>query len=334
MRTKNGYAGFAIDLLHEIAKDLQFQYEIYTVHDEKFGSIQNDGTWSGLIGEILSRNATMTIAPLTMNAEREVAIDFTKPFKTRGITVLMKAPQQTPSYFQFLKPLDILVWISVLITMAVISALLYTYEKHSQILKSAPSGLQGYESAWFVWGSLVSGGTEQTPGTISGRLLSSAWWFFCLILISSYTANLTAFLTVKVIQTPIKTPADLAAQSKLLYGTVRDSDVLMFLNHSDIEPYRTMWNSIQAQKKSVIVNSTEEGVKKVKEGNYAFLWDNTVLSFLTGEDEDCQFLEIGPPFDYKGFGIGVPPGAIYRDELSISILKLQDSGKINQLENK
>ena len=50
----------------------------------------------------------------------------------------------------------------------------------------------------------VTGNTDSTPCTIPGRILTSAWWFFALILISSYTANLAAFLTVKKINTPIK----------------------------------------------------------------------------------------------------------------------------------
>ena len=47
-----------------------------------------------------SQRAVMTVAPLSINAEREKVIDFTKPFKTRGITVLMRTPKSHPSYFQ------------------------------------------------------------------------------------------------------------------------------------------------------------------------------------------------------------------------------------------
>ena len=40
-------------------------------------------------------------------------------------------------------------------------------------------------------------GTDVTPKSLSGRIVGVAWWFFSLILISSYTANLAAFLTVE-----------------------------------------------------------------------------------------------------------------------------------------
>lgn len=33
--------------------------------------------------------------------------------------------------------------------------------------------------------------------SLSGRIVGGVWWFFTLIIISSYTANLAAFLTVE-----------------------------------------------------------------------------------------------------------------------------------------
>lgn len=58
--------------------------------------------------------------------------------------------------------------------------------------------------------------------SISGRIVGSVWWFFTLIIISSYTANLAAFLTVERMLTPIESAEDLAKQTEIQYG-VRNS---------------------------------------------------------------------------------------------------------------
>ncbi len=50
--------------------------------------------------------------------------------------------------------------------------------------------------------------------------MTCAWWFFTLILISSYTANLAAFLTVTRLEFPIQSAEDLAKQIKIQYGCV------------------------------------------------------------------------------------------------------------------
>ena len=56
---------------------------------------------------------------------------------------------------------------------------------------------------------------------MSGRIVGSVWWFFTLIIISSYTANLAAFLTVSRMQSPIESADDLAKQTEIKYGTVK-----------------------------------------------------------------------------------------------------------------
>ena len=43
-------------------------------------------------------------------------------------------------------------------------------------------------------------------------MIAALWWFFTLIMISSYTANLAAFLTVERMESPIESAEDLARQ--------------------------------------------------------------------------------------------------------------------------
>lgn len=42
------------------------------------------------------------------------------------------------------------------------------------------------------------------------------WWFFTLIMISSYTANLAAFLTVERMESPIESAEDLVKNQQNL----------------------------------------------------------------------------------------------------------------------
>ena len=71
-------------------------------------------------------------------------------------------------------------------------------------------------------------GGDATPVTTSGRILGTFWWFFSLIIVATYTANLAAFLTVTRMETPIESLEDLANQHKIRYGTVADSSLQYF----------------------------------------------------------------------------------------------------------
>lgn len=46
--------------------------------------------WTGLIGELVNERADMIVAPLTINPERAEFIEFSKPYKYQGITILEK----------------------------------------------------------------------------------------------------------------------------------------------------------------------------------------------------------------------------------------------------
>jgi len=62
----------------------------------------------------------------------------------------------------------------------------------------------------------------------STRIVGGIWWFFTLIIISSYTANLAAFLTVERMITPIENAADLAEQTEIAYGTLEGGSTMTF----------------------------------------------------------------------------------------------------------
>ena len=54
---------------------------------------QKNGTkpqWTGMIGELLSGKTDLIVAPLTVTPERARVIDFTKPFKYQGMTILVE----------------------------------------------------------------------------------------------------------------------------------------------------------------------------------------------------------------------------------------------------
>jgi len=60
-------------------------------------------------------------------------------------------------------------------------------------------------SFWFTFGSLIRQSTvDIKPKSTSVKLISLTWSFFCLMLVSSYKANLAAFLTSNRLIEPIE----------------------------------------------------------------------------------------------------------------------------------
>ena len=49
------YEGYCIDLLDELAKRLKFTYEMYSSPDGMYGAELENGTWNGMVGELVGK---------------------------------------------------------------------------------------------------------------------------------------------------------------------------------------------------------------------------------------------------------------------------------------
>jgi hypothetical protein len=74
----------------------------------------------------------------------------------------------------------------------------------------------------------VSEGTDLSPKATSVRLIACVWRFFTIILISSYTANLAAFLTTQRMKSPIESADDLSRQTEIKYGALKGGSTMQF----------------------------------------------------------------------------------------------------------
>jgi glutamate receptor, ionotropic, invertebrate len=106
-------------------------------------------------------------------------------------------------------------------------------------------------SFWFAIASLMQQTCDFSPRSLSGRIVGSVWWFFTLILISSYTANLAAYLTVERMVTPINSPEDLAAQTDVQYGTLYHGSTWDFFRVSNFFPHQLFKTSEKSYRKAI-----------------------------------------------------------------------------------
>ncbi len=190
------------------------------------------------------QKADIALAPLTITYAREKVIDFSKPYMYLGITILFRQPEpQNPGVFSFLNPLSFDVWLYVVLAFLLVSITLFLLARFSpyEWYNEHPCNPE-YDNVenqftlpnclWFSFGGLMQQGSEVNPRAFSTRVLSGFWWFFSLILISSYTANLAAFLTVERMVSPIQGADDMVKQTQIEYGTRNSGSTYTFFKVS------------------------------------------------------------------------------------------------------
>ncbi|XP_048838239.1 glutamate receptor ionotropic, kainate 1-like [Brienomyrus brachyistius] len=338
------FEGYCLDLLKELSNILGFSYEVKLVSDGKYGAQNDKGEWNGMVRELIDHVADLAVAPLTITYVREKVIDFSKPFMTLGISILYHKPNGTnPGVFSFLNPLSPDIWMYVLLACLGVSCVLFViarftpyewYNPHpcnpdSDVVENSFTLLNSF---WFGIGALMQQGSEVMPKALSTRIIGGIWWFFTLIIISSYTANLAAFLTVERMDAPIDSADDLAKQTKIEYGAVRDGSTMTFFKKSKISTYEKMWAFMSSRKNTALVKNNGEGIQRVLTTDYALLMESTSIEYIS--QRNCNLTQIGGLIDSKGYGVGTPIGSPYRDKVTIAILQLQEEGKLHMMKEK
>ncbi|KAG7270576.1 hypothetical protein CRUP_000141, partial [Coryphaenoides rupestris] len=338
------FEGYCLDLLKELSNILGFTYEVGLVSDGKYGAQNDKGEWNGMVRELIDHVADLAVAPLTITYVREKVIDFSKPFMTLGISILYRKPNGTnPGVFSFLNPLSPDIWLYVLLACTGVSCVLFViarftpfewYNPHpcnpsSTLIENNFTLLNSF---WFGVGALMRQGSELMPKALSTRIVGGIWWFFTLIIISSYTANLAAFLTVERMDAPIDSADDLAKQTRIEYGAVRDGSTMTFFKKSKISTYEKMWAFMSSRKNTALVKNNGEGITRVLTTDYALLMESTSIEYIS--QRNCNLTQIGGLIDSKGYGVGTPIGSPYRDKVTIAILQLQEEGKLHMMKEK
>lgn len=273
-------SGYCIDFLVDLARRLNFTYTLYQVADGVYGNFEHvNGTdqpkvWTGLVGDLIYKKADMIVAPLTINPERSLYIEFSKPFKYQGITILEKKLPKRAGLASFLQPFEESLWLLVMLSVHVVALALYLLDRFSPFGRyklpnsdvTEEDALNLSSAIWFAWGVLLNSGIgEGTPRSFSGRVLGMVWCGCAMIVIASYTANLAAFLVLERPTTSLTGINDARLRNpttSFTYATVKASSVEMYFKRQ-VELKEMYEYMIDKNYPTV-----EDGVAAVKNGNY------------------------------------------------------------------
>ncbi|XP_022651879.1 glutamate receptor ionotropic, kainate 2-like isoform X2 [Varroa destructor] len=338
-RTGNDrFEGFCMELMETLAANIGFRYSVHLVKDNSYGSRQPDGTFDGMIKELINMEADMAIVDLSITAERMQAVDFTQPFLKTGISILFRKPAQGGlTLFLFMKPFSIDVWICMLTAFTGVTVLYYLIasisptenrdlgeddlsQRDPQLLDQEMKIMSRF---WFTIGSIMQQGCDLNPVSLSCRTIASIWWFFTLIVVSSYTASLAATLTAERLVSSIDSADDLARQSTIEYGCLASGSSRKFFEQSTNRIYQQLADHMDRQRPSVHAKTNDEGVRRVLAGNYAYFMEATTIEYR--KERDCRLTMVGGLLDSKGYGIATPVGSPMRKLLSKEIVRLGET---------
>lgn len=120
------------------------------------------------------QESDIAVAPLTISAERECVIDFSKPFMQLGISIMIKKPEkQKPGIFSFMDPLSYYIWLCIAVSYLAVSVVLFIVARLSPSEQQVETDEDGQmttstdftlrNSLWFALGAFMQQGCELSP---------------------------------------------------------------------------------------------------------------------------------------------------------------------------
>uniref|UniRef100_A0A8C5LMI8 Glutamate receptor n=1 Tax=Jaculus jaculus TaxID=51337 RepID=A0A8C5LMI8_JACJA len=329
--------GYCIDLLEQLAEDMNFDFDLYIVGDGKYGAWKN-GHWTGLVGDLLSGTAHMAVTSFSINTARSQVIDFTSPFFSTSLGILVRTRDTAAPIGAFMWPLHWTMWLGIFVALHITAVFLTLYEWKSPF-GMTPKGRNrskvfSFSSALNVCYALLFGRTAaiKPPKCWTGRFLMNLWAIFCMFCLSTYTANLAAVMVGEKIYeelSGIHDPKLHHPSQGFRFGTVRESSAEDYVRQSfpEMHEYMRRYN----------VPATPDGVQHLKndpEKLDAFIMDKALLDYEVSIDADCKLLTVGKPFAIEGYGIGLPPNSPLTSNISELISQYKSHGFMDVLHDK
>ncbi|KAF5303393.1 hypothetical protein FQA39_LY09984 [Lamprigera yunnana] len=359
--------GLSMDLLENIAHELEFDFRLYIVADGLYGTrnivrkkrdvgkhflnyrfqqeIQEDAQgshaveekidikWNGVVGDLVSGAAHMSFAALSVSSIRSEVIDFSIPYYFSGVSFLA-APQQKSEIplLAFLLPFSPELWIAIFTSLNITAIAVAIYEWLS------PFGLNPWgrqrsknfsmsSALWVMWGLLC--------GHLVAFKAPKSWPNKFLINVWGgfsviFVASYTANIAALIAGLFFHNTVSNYHDRSLLsqkVGAPRASAAEYYVQRAN----KVLWDHINKYR----LENVEEGIARLKNGTLDILIaDTPILDYYRATDHGCKLQQIGDTINEDTYAVGMNKGFPLKDSISAIISKYSSNGYMDILQEK
>uniref|UniRef100_A0A1A9VXX5 Ionotropic glutamate receptor L-glutamate and glycine-binding domain-containing protein n=1 Tax=Glossina austeni TaxID=7395 RepID=A0A1A9VXX5_GLOAU len=139
---KHQYIGLEVEIVKALGKAMNFKPQLYETSDaehERWGRLLQNGSYTGLIGEIVDRNtnflqkkqnqgrALLAMGDLHLFSAYRNVLDFSMPHTYECLTFLTPESSQDNSWKTFIQPFSLGMWIGVFLSLFLVGILFYLF---------------------------------------------------------------------------------------------------------------------------------------------------------------------------------------------------------------
>ena len=104
---------------------MNFTYTVIKPPDGKYGGIEPDGTWNGMVKLLANRDIDIATTPFSVTKSRSTVISFANPLFQNYHALFIKNPAERFNLMAYIEPMHWLAWVGMLVSLATVPPLLY-----------------------------------------------------------------------------------------------------------------------------------------------------------------------------------------------------------------
>ena len=322
--------GYMADLWSELQRITNFSYVLYPSVDGSWGSLSDDGNWSGMIGMILRDEVDFAVSDFFITLDRSYVVDFSMPLLNSQSKMYIPIPSQAAGLSTFVNPFSNQLWLAtilmILISSVIISITYYVHIFVSYEDVDYPNNFGINMSLFLSFASLCQQGIEFEAKRFSTRVATITILFATLVVFAAYSASLTSFLAIFKVEMPFSDLETMYYETNYKIGSIRNTafdNLFKAGNELDKKIF---------EDRQDFVGSVNEGLEKSNNEQFAFLWDAGTMDFLIGKK--CSHIAIPKTVLNAVIAFVIRKKSPYTSMFNYFISKLQESGQLSRMWSK
>ncbi|KAG1692286.1 Glutamate receptor ionotropic, kainate 4 [Nymphon striatum] len=283
-------SGIFADILECLKQDLQINFDLHIVHDLNYGVKLKNGSWNGMIGELIDKKADIALGPLSVTTEREKVVDFSPVILHSGMSLVYKNPKvRTFNIQSYFAPFSLHFWYMMTASVFVCWICLHFFRLSCNEVECKVE-YHARRNLFTIFAMITMQGMHFEPSKSAIRGVLWILWIWCIIINVAYTANIFSVLAMNRKSVPFKSLYEFSNQDEYKPLILKNSAGIAFFKNSSVQWHKRIWKKLLEHEHESFVNTLAEGGKKIMEKKVAFICD--YLFILMNLDEpDIGYLK-------------------------------------------
>lgn len=301
--------GLSFDLLELVAIEMGCEYQV-----QEFADIKE-------MMAAVSGGSIDLIPALAAREEIETVLDLTQPYYRSGLSIATSRDEGGRGWRGFFRAVEFgqFLWLiaSLLSLWLLAGAGVWLFERHRNSAMFGGSSTQGLGHG--IWWAAVTmttvGYGDKAPLTLGGRVIGVIWMFASIILLSSFTASISASLTADKLVGKVRGVQDLP---RVRVATIDDTAPAKWLKSHGIATLE--YSSPQTGLQAIVDDEID-----------AFVFDEAVLKNVSGQYFAGQVFVLPGSFEHYYVTMAVANNSPLRESINRFMLRIMVTDEWSEL---